>query len=104
MVNDAKNLRDKKTYKAYNAIYQVLMELNEVMKAPDHATDHEFNLSQGSNRRSTKVVCILLQFYFFCVFRNMSAYRPCNMSYHEWPVSQPSVVMFCMAINLATEP
>ena len=60
--------------KAYNAIYQVLMELNEVMKAPDHATDHEFNLPQGSNRRSTKLVCILLQFYFFRVFRNMSAY------------------------------
>ena len=58
---------------AYNAIYQVLTELNEVV-APDHATDHEFNLSQGSNRRSTKAVCILLQFYFFRVFRNMSAY------------------------------
>ena len=58
---------------AYNAIYQVLMELNEVMEGPERQIMNS-TLPQGSNRRSTKVVCILLQCYFFRVFRNMSAY------------------------------
>ena len=57
---------------AYNAIYPVLMELNEVMEAPERHIMNSTCPKEATGGRGN--ICILLQFYFFRVFRNMSAY------------------------------